>query len=442
MKDKNTIGRERLRAFFDAGTFVELGAYICRPNSEDAEGVICGYGARDGRLVFAFSQDASLLKGALDGRHADKIVAVYEKAMSVGAPMVGFFDCAGAVVFDGADALAGYGKLLSAVCAASGEIPQIAVICGTCAGSMAAVAAQFDVTVMCEKARLYVSSPSRVGEEIGTAAYVAAGGNAALLAANEQEAMAQVYRLLSYLPDRAGEAAPETATDDLNRALALGDRAAAKEALLAAADADRFTELFAAYGTCVTAGLANMGGSACVAMAIDGALTLDGVRKMTKMLSFAEAFSLPCVTFVNCEGVAADADAEPEMACALAALSRLMCHASAPRVTAIVGDAIGAGFLFGGAKTLGSDVVFALPAAQIAALSAGAGVAFLWNDRITPEVTRESLEEEWRTEKAAPVLAAAQGEVDDIVAPAELRARILAALMMLRGKRRSFEVIV
>ena len=112
MKNLNTAGGARLRAFFDAGTFVELGAYISRPGAEnEAEGVICGYGALDGRLVFAFAQDKSLMKGALDGRHADKIAMVYEKALAVGAPVVGMFDCAGAVVFDGAAALGGYGKL-------------------------------------------------------------------------------------------------------------------------------------------------------------------------------------------------------------------------------------------------------------------------------------------------------------------------------------------
>ena len=114
MKNKNTQGRLRLAAFFDADTFVELGAYISRPDSEDAEGVVCGYGAKDGRLVFAFAQDSTLRKGALDSRHADKIVALYDKALAVGAPIVGLFDCAGAAIFEGAGALGAYGKLLAA----------------------------------------------------------------------------------------------------------------------------------------------------------------------------------------------------------------------------------------------------------------------------------------------------------------------------------------
>ncbi len=433
MKDKNTLGAKRLASFFDAGTFVELGAYICRPGAEDAEGVTCGYGAVQGRLVFAFAQDSTLMKGALDGRHADKIVATYEKAMTAGAPVVGFFDCAGAAVFDGADALAGYGKLLHAATVASGKIPQIAVICGSCAGTMAAVAALFDLTVVVEdKGRLYVSSPSLVGDEVGTAAYALANGNAALRAADEQEANALVCALLSYLPDRAGAPTPTTETDDLNRALAIADKITAKDAVAHCVDMGRYLPLYEGFAENVTAGFAAMGGISSVVVGIDGELTLAAVQKLTHLVSLADAFGLALVSFVNCTGIAQAA--EPRMAGALAELCRAMNVGKAPRVSAIVGSAIGAGFLFGGAKTLGTDVVFALPGAEIAALSAPAGVAFLWTDRISAEQSREVLEKEWLREMAAPEKAAAVGALDDIVAPAELRARVLAALMMLRDK--------
>jgi acetyl-CoA carboxylase carboxyltransferase component len=213
MKENNTAGITRLQSFFDDGTFVELGAYIRRPGDEDRlEGVVCGYGSLGGRLVFAFAQDSSSMKGALDGRHAEKIVRTYEKALSVGAPIVGFFDCAGAVVFDGAAALAGYGTLLRTVSDASGKIPQIAVISGTCAGTMASVAALFDLTVTIKDvSRLYVASPTLVGEGVGTAAYAFEHGNAAILADTEDEAKMAVRKLLSYLPDNAGHGIPAVA---------------------------------------------------------------------------------------------------------------------------------------------------------------------------------------------------------------------------------------
>lgn len=435
MKDNNTVGRKRLAAFFDAGTFVELGAYVKRPGTDNAEGVICGYGALDGRLVFAFAQDSTGMKGALDGRHADKIVSTYEKALSVGAPIVGFFDCAGAVVFDGADALAGYGKLLAAASRASGAIPQIAVISGTCAGTMAAVASLFDLTVVIEgKSRLYVNSPSLVGEEVGSAAYAMTNGNAAICVESEEAAFAAARGIVSYLPDCAEGGAPVADIDDVNRACALADRVSAAEALAALVDGGVMLPLFTGVAGSVGAGLAFVGGVSCVVLGIDGALTLAGVEKMIRLCDFADSFGLPVVSLVNCAGIDVDAAAEPRMASALATLASVMANADNARVTVLVGDAIGAGFLFGGAMRLGADVVYALPAAEIATMTASSGVAFLWTDRITPEMTREALEDEWKREVACPENAAATGEIDDIIAPAELRARVIAALYMLADK--------
>ena len=437
MRENNTVGAARLKAFFDAGTFVEIGAYISRSGMEgEAEGVTCGYGALDGRLVFAFAQDSSLMKGALDGLHAEKILRTYEKATSVGAPIVGFFDCAGAVVFDGAAALAGYGALLRTVSGASGLIPQIAVINGTCAGTMASVAALFDLTVTVrDTGRLYVSSPTLVGDEVGTAAYACANGNAALAAESEADAFAKVKGLLAYLPDNAEQGMVElSVADDANRAVALADRTTAKEALAAVADAGSVLEVYADYGSAVTAAFATLGGVSTVVLAMDGELDLSSVVKMRRMLDLADALGLPTLTLVNCEGVAADAATEPRMAGELAQLARVLAEGTAPRVTAIVGAAVGAGFIFGGSRALGADLVLALPGTEIAALTAKAAVAFLWNDRITPELTREALEQEWRDTRATPEAAAATGEVDDIVAPTELRARLIAALLMLADK--------
>ena len=437
MRENTTVGAARLRAFFDADTFVEIGAYISRSGvGGEAEGVTCGYGSLAGRLVFAFAQDSSLMKGALDGLHAEKILRVYEKALAVGAPVVGFFDCAGAVVFDGAAALAGYGALLRTVTEASGVIPQIAVINGICGGTMASVAALFDLTVMVkDTGRLYVTSPSLIGEEVGTADYVAEKGNAALVAENEADAFAKVKGLLAYLPDNAESGTPELpCADDPNRRLALSDKTTAKEALESAADAGSLLELYAAYGTAVKAALAGFGGVSTLALALDGEMDLAAVVKMRRLLDLADALGLPTVTFVNCTGVAANAAEEPRMATELAQLARVMAEGTAPRVTAIVGAAVGAGFIFGGSRALGADLVLALPATEIAALGAPAAVAFLWNDRITSTLTREELEQEWRETKATPEAAAATGEVDDIVAPAELRARLIAALFMLADK--------
>lgn len=428
MKEKNSVARARLTAFFDPATFVELGAFIRRSGVEnETEGVVCGYGAVEGRLVFAFAQDADAMRGAIDGRHAEKIAAVYEKAMAVGAPVVGMLDSAGAVVFDGAAALSGYGVLLDTVASAAGVIPQIALVHGTCTGTMAAVAALFDFTVVSEGASLYVNA----GEGSAAAAY--AQGCAALFADGEQDAFAKIKALLNYLPDDNCSPAESSATgDDPNRAVALGERSTAAEALAAVADRGTVFELYGGYGAEVKIGFLTLGDLPAAFAAVDGKLTAEGVAKLTRMLHFADAYGMPLVTLLNCEGLAPTDDLQ--QAGALARLARAQSECDTARVTAIVGAAVGAGFIFGGGKALGADMVLALPAAEISALTASTAVAFLENDRITPTLDRAALEREWREKNATAMQAASVGAVDDIIVPAELRARLIAALYMLEGK--------
>jgi len=409
---KNSVARARLQAFFDQATFVELGAYVRRPTAPDeAEGVVTGYGAVQGRLVFAFAQDISAMKGAVDGRHAEKIAALYAKALSVGAPVVAMLDSTGVLVFEGAAALGGYGLLLRTVAEAAGVVPQIALISGTCKGTLATLAALFDFVVLDKQA----PAP--------------AGVQAALIADGEAEAFDGIRALLRYLPDDSiSPALPASPYDDPNRALSLQDRTTAAEALAALVDGGTYLSLFGGAAPTVQVGLAMLGEISCVVIAADGMLDGCGAAKMTKMLSFADDFGLPVVTLLNCEGVA-----EGEAA-VLAALARTQSASTTARVTVIVGSAVGAGFILGGTRGLGADMVLALPDAEIAALSARTAVAFFYHEKITADVSREALEAKWKSEQATALAAAAQGEVDDIVAPCELRARVIAALYMLHGK--------
>ena len=150
MEKSTTVGCEKMIALFDAGTFVEIGAYMKRASGE-LTGVVCGYGAVDGKLVYAFVQDSDRQKGAFDALQAEKIAVLYGMAMKNGAPVVGFFDSIGAFVGDGASVMSAYGKLLKVVSDASGMIPQIAVISGVCSGMAATVAAMFDATLLVPK---------------------------------------------------------------------------------------------------------------------------------------------------------------------------------------------------------------------------------------------------------------------------------------------------
>ena len=174
-KDK-TIGAERLVSLFDSGTFAEVGAYLKRDNG-DKTGVVCGYGAVNGKLVYAFAQDSDRQKGAFDAFQAKKIGMIYDAAMKNGAPVVGLFDSVGAYVGDGAGALSAYGSLLANVSRASGAIPQIAVVTGVCSGMAATAAAMFDLTVTVkDTSKWFVNAPFLIGKDAGTTEAVAANG--------------------------------------------------------------------------------------------------------------------------------------------------------------------------------------------------------------------------------------------------------------------------
>ena len=163
--------RNQLALIFDSNTFVEIGAYTKRYSSDflsteksvEFESVICGYGAIDGKLAFAFAEDASRMGGSIDERHAKKILDLYNLAISNGAPVIGIFNSNGADIFEGTAALSAYGKIMAAVSKASGVIPQIAFIAGKCIGSSAAIAAMFDIVVKDSAAEMYVTTPALTG---------------------------------------------------------------------------------------------------------------------------------------------------------------------------------------------------------------------------------------------------------------------------------------
>ena len=196
----STPARAALNALFDEGTFVETAAYTKRSfhdcatagQDDEFEGVITGYGAVDGALVFAFAQDEARMKGAMDEKHASKILALYELAMKKGAPVVGMFASSGAFVEEGVSALAAYGKLLRTVTDAYGAITQVAYILGNCSGTSAAIAASFDFVVKNTDAAYYVVSPELGGKAIS--------GDVISFEGKEEECIQHIRALLSYLP--------------------------------------------------------------------------------------------------------------------------------------------------------------------------------------------------------------------------------------------------
>ena len=439
MEKGTTVGCAKIAALFDPGTFVETGAYMKR--GDDLTGVVCGYGAVNGKLVYACAQDSDRKKGAIDALQAEKIAKLYGMAQKNGAPVVGMFDSAGAVVADGASVLSAYGKLLKVVSDASGVIPQIAIINGVCAGMVATVAAMFDVVVTIkDQSALYVNAPFLAGKEIGTPDYTAQSGLASINAENEEDALARTVQLVSVLPSNCDEGVVvEDIFDDINRTVAI-EGLTGKELIETLADAGTFVALGEAYANEMITGIATFGGATCGIVANDsskngGVITCEGAKKAAKLISFCDSFSIPVVTLIDSVGVATDAESEgAPLASQLGKLAMAYATAETAKISVVCGKAYGAAFTLMGSKALGAEMVYALPTSEISVMAPASAVAFLWNDQITEKVTRADLVEKWTKECASPEAAAADGSIDDIVAANELRQRICAAVYMLMMK--------
>ena len=445
-KDSETAGtlnaRERLEKLFDIGTFSEIGAYVRRRSSEletdpeyDFESVICGWGAVNGRLVYAYSQDISRTSGSVSEAHAKKICELYRLATQNGAPVVGIFDSAGALITEGVKALAGYGNIMKAVSSASGVIPQIALVTGNVSGAAAVICGMYDIVIKCEDAALSVNPKFNIN-----AGDAADSGITALKVPDVAAAVESAKLILNYLPSNNAEGTPEgISNDNVNRtvSIAVGDAYAIISSVV---DDGRFVELYSDYAHEMVGGLASIGGVAVGIIATNksvncGVLSAPAARKASRLVSLYDSFNIPVITFVDSCGLDKNVDSESSpYAAELAKLASAYAASTAPVITVITGEAYGSAFTVLGSKALGADVVLALDSAKIAAMNASSAVAFLMNDQITAEVSRADLEKAWDESVATPVAAAASGEIDDIIDSSELRQRIAASVNMLSSK--------
>ncbi len=430
--------RQRLHALFDADTFVEVAAYTKRgyrelyatTKTEEFEGVICGYGSVNGNRVFAFAQEPSRMHGALDARHAKKICDLYDLAVKTGAPIVGIFDSAGADVFEGVEALAGYGAIMRAASDASGVIPQIAVIGGICTGSLAVLAAMYDFVVSPGGSSLYVNADKGAETLSGIAAD------------DIHAALDRVRALIEFLPANAAEPMyPGECADNLNRMLGDIDVSADAHAVISIiSDNLIYHEVENGMAPEMITALSCIGGVKCGIIATDyaideGRLTAAGVRKAARFAELCDAFGLPIVTLANSVGFSlTEGEDNPNFAADLAKLAAAYASAGVPKVSVVLAHAIGASYVLLGSKALGADIAYAVDEAEIGALPADAAVAFAWSDRITLTLDKAQLESEWKNTVASPLAAASTGEIDDIISAGELRQRICSALLLLSSK--------
>ena len=435
----------RLTALFDHGTFSRVGAYMTRSSDPDEPaGVICGYGAIGGRLVYAFAQDKNRMNGAFDAVSGKLICDLYAMALRNGAPIVGIFDSDGACIYEGAKMLASVGRTLTSNSSAVGIIPRIALVPGVCGGTHAVLASSFDFLISVkDSSEIFAVSPF-VNE---TRSAPAAEGISAYEAEDEAELYRFARSLIGFIPSNNNEG---TAVDcdisdaELQRAPNLSSLCG--EALVAEiADKKNYIRLFGDYAPEIAVGFASIGGIGCAYMASershkDGALTPAACRVVTRVQKFASAFGMPMVSFVDCPGFDNSVTENAFYLDAASAMCDAFAFSSNPKITSVIGRAYGAGFIYMASKSLGADICFALTDSVISALSPEASVAFLWNDKIREgdlTASREMLELDWREKYASPNDAALCGEIDDILTPAELRPRIVSALHMLLGKQQA-----
>ena len=404
MATENAAGN-RIEQLLDAGSFVEIGGAVTARTTDfnmqekktPADGVITGYGVIDGNLVYVYSQDASVLKGSIGEMHARKIANIYDMAMKMGAPVIGLVDCAGLRLQEATDALEAFGTLYLKQSLASGVIPQITAIFGTCGGGLSLVPALTDFTFMEEKnAKLFVNSPNAIPgntvDKCDTSSAKFQSEKTGLVdgVGTEEEILSEIRTLVSILPCNNEEDASYTeCSDDLNRACS---------------EIENATED-----------------------------TARGARKAARFVEFCDAFNIPVLTLTNVSGFAATMCAERSLAKAAAKLTYAFANATVPKVNVVIGKAFGSAYVTMNSKSLGADMVYAWPTAEIGMMEADLAAKIMYADADAETINEKA--KEYAELQSSPVSAARRGYVDTIIQPADTRKYVIGAFEMLFTKR-------
>ena len=462
---ENSASR-RIATLLDEGSFVEIGGAVTarsttfnlQEKAAPSDGVITGYGVIDGNLVYVYSQDADVLGGALGEMHAKKIARIYDMAMKMGAPVIGLIDCAGLRLQEATDALEAFGSLYHKQALASGVIPQVTAIFGMCGGGLAVVPGLTDFTFMEAKdGKLFVNSPNALeGNEISkcnTASADYQSKTAGLVdgIGAEADILGQIRDLVCMLPaNNEDDMSYEECTDDLNRICA--DIANASEdtaiALAQIADNQILVETKKDYAKEMVTGFIRLNGmtvgvvanrskvynaEAEVEAEFDSVLTVDGCKKATDFVNFCDAFSIPVLTLTNVTGFAATVESEKNMASAVAKLTYAFANATVAKVNVIVGKAFGSAYVSMNSKSIGADLVYAWPTAEIGMMDAKLAAQIMYADADAETLNEKAAE--YKELQSSPNSAAARGYVDAIIEPADTRKYVIGAFEMLFTKR-------
>lgn len=466
-----TQALSRIEAILDDSSFVEIGARVTaratdfnmQEKKAPSDGVITGYGVVNGNLVYVYSQDASVLGGTIGEMHAKKIASLYEKAMKMGAPVVGLIDCAGLRLQEATDALNGFGEIYKNMSLASGIIPQITAVYGECGGGLAVLAELSDfVFVEEKKAKLFVNSPNALDGnyesklDTSSAKFMAEAGVVDFV--GDEETIANgVRQLVSMLPSNNAEGTVCTDNqDDLNRVCQDMEAEIADPALALTdiSDDGVFVETKAEYAKEMVTGFILVDGVTVGAVANRTALydengekaeefapvlTTSGAYKAAEFVTFCNAFEIPVLTLTNVKGFEATVKSERTIAKAAAKLVYAFSNADVPKVNIITGEAYGSAYVAMNSKSIGADMVYAWPQASIGMMDASLAAKIMYADDIaaSKDVTSTINEKaaEYAALQSSVDQAAARGYVDTIINPEDTRKYVAAAFEMLFDKR-------
>lgn len=462
---ENSASR-RIATLLDGGSFVEIGSAVTARNTDfnlqeketPADGVITGYGVIDGNLVYVYSQDASVLKGAIGEMHAKKIANIYDMAMKMGAPVIGLVDCAGIRLQEATDALNAFGNLYLKQTMASGVIPQITAIFGTCGGGLSVVPALTDFTFMeASKAKLFVNSPNALPgnniSKLDTSSAKYQSENAGLVddIGTEDEILENIRSLVCMLPGNNEEnASYDECTDSLNR-LCDGIENAAEDTAIALSmisDSNVFFETKKNYAKDMVTGFIRLNGMTVGAVAnrskvydensevtaqFDGSLSSDGAKKAAEFVNFCDAFNIPVLTLTNVTGFKACEYDEKNLARETAKLTYAFANATVPKVNVVVGKAFGSAYVTMNSKSIGADMVYAWPAAEIGMMEADLAAKIMYAGSDADTLKEKTAE--YRQLQSSPLSAARRGYVDTIIEPDQTRKYVIGAFEMLFTKR-------
>ena len=467
------LARERLDYLLDAGSFHELDM-LARHRAHGAglddrpytDGVVTGWGTIDGRKVFVFSQDFTVMGGALGEVFAEKLHKVMDLAVSTGAPLIGLNDGAGARIQEGVVSLDGYGGIFYRNVQASGVIPQISVVLGPCAGGAVYSPAMTDFIFMVRsKSHMFITGPDVVrtvtGEDVtledlgGATSHSTKSGVATFVAASEHEVLDDVRALLSFLPSNNLEKPPShKSADDPDRECPALDALLPdssnvpydmKDVVVEVVDDGDFLEYHAFWARSIVCGFARIDGRSVGVVGnqptvLAGVLDIESAEKAARFVRTCDAFNIPIVTFVDVPGFLPGVDQEHGGIIRHGAkLLYAYCEATVPRISVITRKAYGGAYVVMDSKGVGSDISFAWPSAEIAVMGPQGAVEIIYRRELAaaadPGARRRELVEDYTRRLANPYVAAERGFVDEVIEPSQTRRKVVAGLRMLKSKR-------